>query len=221
MRRCAVRTDADDLTLDRYCKCSLARELSWWYCPVYLGYLAIGNSAALASLHMMFSSFGLIFALRVILVFVGAGVFGLFLYQSASSAGQEKVLGSNDLQRLCVGLGSRSDGTLSVLYHPPGCRPLAKSAAISNSINKASPRRDEFVSPGDEYYEQRQYPQILFPFLFGAGFLISGAVIPSTLSFRFFSSNSCYPNTHTASCNSRKIFWLPRRMGAFCPCRYI
>lgn len=62
--------------------------------PVYLGYLAMGNSATLASLHMMFSSFGLIFALRVILVFVGAGIFGVFLYQSASSEGQEKVLGS-------------------------------------------------------------------------------------------------------------------------------
>lgn len=62
--------------------------------PVYLGYLAMGNSAALASLRMTFSDFGLLFALRVILVFVGAGVFGVFLYQSASSAGQEKMLSS-------------------------------------------------------------------------------------------------------------------------------
>jgi anaerobic dimethyl sulfoxide reductase subunit C len=62
--------------------------------PVYLGYLATGNSATLASLRMMVSDFGLLFALRVILVFVGAGVFGMFLYQSASSAGQEKMLGS-------------------------------------------------------------------------------------------------------------------------------
>ena len=42
----------------------------------------------------MFSSFGLLFALRIVLVFVGAGVLGIFLYQNASSAGQEKVLGS-------------------------------------------------------------------------------------------------------------------------------
>jgi anaerobic dimethyl sulfoxide reductase subunit C (anchor subunit) len=61
--------------------------------PVYLGYLALGNSAALTSLQMMFSSFGFIFALRVVLVFVGAGVFGVFLYQTASATGQEKMLG--------------------------------------------------------------------------------------------------------------------------------
>jgi anaerobic dimethyl sulfoxide reductase subunit C (anchor subunit) len=61
--------------------------------PVYLGFLAMGNSAALASLRMMFSSFGLLFALRIVLVFVGAGVLGVFLYQNASSAGQEKMLG--------------------------------------------------------------------------------------------------------------------------------
>lgn len=61
--------------------------------PVYLGYLATGNSAAVTSLEMMFSSFGFLFALRVVLVFVGAGVFGVFLYQTASSAGQEKMLG--------------------------------------------------------------------------------------------------------------------------------
>jgi anaerobic dimethyl sulfoxide reductase subunit C (anchor subunit) len=60
--------------------------------PVYLGYLALGNSAALTSLQMMFSSFGFIFALRVVLVFVGAGVFGVFLYQTASATGQEKML---------------------------------------------------------------------------------------------------------------------------------
>jgi len=60
--------------------------------PIYLSTLATGNPAAMASLRMMASKFGLVFALRLILVFVGAGVFGLFLYQNASSAGQEKVL---------------------------------------------------------------------------------------------------------------------------------
>ena len=60
--------------------------------PVYLGFLAMGNSAALASLRTMFSSFGLLFALRIVLVFVGAGVLGVFLYQNASSDGQVKVL---------------------------------------------------------------------------------------------------------------------------------
>jgi len=62
--------------------------------PMYLGYLATGNAAALGSLQMLVSTHGLVFAIRLILVFVGAGVFGLFLYQNASSAGKEKVLGS-------------------------------------------------------------------------------------------------------------------------------
>jgi anaerobic dimethyl sulfoxide reductase subunit C (anchor subunit) len=62
--------------------------------PIYLGFLATGNTAALTSLREMYSSYGLLFALRLILVFVGAGVFGLFLYQNASSAGQEKMLGN-------------------------------------------------------------------------------------------------------------------------------
>jgi len=62
--------------------------------PVYVAYLATGNAAAVASLSAMISTFGVVFALRLILVFVGAGVFGLFLYQNASSVGQEKVLGS-------------------------------------------------------------------------------------------------------------------------------
>ena len=62
--------------------------------PVYLSYLSTGNSAALSSLQMMVSSYSLVFALRLILVFVGAGIFGLFLYQNTSSGGQEKMLGS-------------------------------------------------------------------------------------------------------------------------------
>lgn len=62
--------------------------------PLYVAYLATGNAAAIASLSMMISTFGVVFALRLILVFVGAGVFGLFLYQNASSVGREKVLGS-------------------------------------------------------------------------------------------------------------------------------
>jgi anaerobic dimethyl sulfoxide reductase subunit C (anchor subunit) len=60
--------------------------------PLYLTSLATGNTAAQASLTMLHSSFGLVFALRLILVFVGAGVLGVFLYQYASLAGQEKML---------------------------------------------------------------------------------------------------------------------------------
>lgn len=62
--------------------------------PIYLVYLSTGNAAATASLAMFYSKFGLVFFLRLFLVFVGAVVLGLFLYQNASSAGQVKVLGN-------------------------------------------------------------------------------------------------------------------------------
>ena len=43
---------------------------------------------------MLVRSYGVVFALRLILAFVGAGVFGLFLYQNAASPGHEKVMGN-------------------------------------------------------------------------------------------------------------------------------
>jgi anaerobic dimethyl sulfoxide reductase subunit C (anchor subunit) len=49
--------------------------------PIYLSTLAIGG-------------FGWLLFLRLVLAFVGAGVFAVFLYQNALSPGQEKVLSS-------------------------------------------------------------------------------------------------------------------------------
>jgi anaerobic dimethyl sulfoxide reductase subunit C (anchor subunit) len=60
--------------------------------PIYLTFLATGNAAAVSSLQSMYADHGLVFALRLILVFVGAGVFGLFLYQSTHTDGEVKVL---------------------------------------------------------------------------------------------------------------------------------
>ncbi len=61
--------------------------------PIYVGTLsASGSAVALTSTGMLLGEFGLIFALRLILVFVGAGIFGVFLYQNALSPGQEKML---------------------------------------------------------------------------------------------------------------------------------
>jgi anaerobic dimethyl sulfoxide reductase subunit C (anchor subunit) len=60
--------------------------------PIYVAYLAVGNAASLASASLMIGPFGLVFVLRLLLAFVGAGIFGLFLYQSARSAGKEKIL---------------------------------------------------------------------------------------------------------------------------------
>lgn len=61
--------------------------------PVYVGYLATGSAAALASVKLMVGPFSLVFILRLLLAFIGAGVFGIFLYQNAASPGKEKVLG--------------------------------------------------------------------------------------------------------------------------------
>lgn len=61
--------------------------------PIYIAYLAAsGSKYAIASAELMVGKYVVIFALRLILAFIGAGVFGVFLYQNALSPGQEKVL---------------------------------------------------------------------------------------------------------------------------------
>jgi anaerobic dimethyl sulfoxide reductase subunit C (anchor subunit) len=53
----------------------------------------MAGGGAAASVAMFVGNFGLIFALRLILVFLGAGVLGLFIYRAAVSPGKEQVLG--------------------------------------------------------------------------------------------------------------------------------
>ena len=43
---------------------------------------------------MMVRDFGVLLTLRLVLAFIGAGVFGFFLYQNAVSAGREKIMGN-------------------------------------------------------------------------------------------------------------------------------
>lgn len=62
--------------------------------PIYVAALASGSTTGLASVKLMSGSYGWILALRVLLAFLGAGVFGLFLYQNTLSAGKEKMLGT-------------------------------------------------------------------------------------------------------------------------------
>ncbi|MEP7356025.1 MAG: DmsC/YnfH family molybdoenzyme membrane anchor subunit [Anaerolineales bacterium] len=63
--------------------------------PMQLAYLAGSQSAAAnATAQLMFGSFGLIFGLRLVLVFLGAGVLSVFLYQNAMSPGREKIMGT-------------------------------------------------------------------------------------------------------------------------------
>jgi anaerobic dimethyl sulfoxide reductase subunit C (anchor subunit) len=61
--------------------------------PAYLLSLAAGSPQAVASAKLIAGPLGLTFFFRMVLAFVGAGVFGFFLYQNAQSAGREKVLG--------------------------------------------------------------------------------------------------------------------------------
>jgi len=62
--------------------------------PIYLASVAGGSAAGLASVKLLTGLFGWLLVLRVILAFVGAGVFAIFLYQNAMSAGHEKMLGN-------------------------------------------------------------------------------------------------------------------------------
>ena len=62
--------------------------------PLYAAYLVGAGPQAAESASMLVRSYGVVFALRLILAFVGAGVFGLFLYQNAVSPGHEKVMGN-------------------------------------------------------------------------------------------------------------------------------
>ena len=50
-------------------------------------------SGASASVGLMAGEFGVVFVLRLVLVFLGAGVLGIFVYRAAQQPGQEKVLG--------------------------------------------------------------------------------------------------------------------------------
>jgi anaerobic dimethyl sulfoxide reductase subunit C (anchor subunit) len=61
--------------------------------PLQTAYLAGSPlAAAQASAALLFTQFGLVLALRLALVFVGAGILGLFLYRNAISPGRERIL---------------------------------------------------------------------------------------------------------------------------------
>jgi anaerobic dimethyl sulfoxide reductase subunit C (anchor subunit) len=62
--------------------------------PVYLATLATGPQPSVESASLMLSDYGPILGLRLAFVFIGAGVLGLFLYRSASSAEREKIMGN-------------------------------------------------------------------------------------------------------------------------------
>lgn len=62
--------------------------------PIYLTTLSVGSAAAQESARMMIQDFGVLLGLRLGLAFIGASVFGFFLYQNASSPGRERIMGN-------------------------------------------------------------------------------------------------------------------------------
>src|SRR5579859_4133754 len=60
--------------------------------PLQLAYLAGGAPAAAASAALITGQYAVVFGLRLVLVFIGAGVLAAFLYRNALSAGREKLL---------------------------------------------------------------------------------------------------------------------------------
>lgn len=62
--------------------------------PLYMAFLSTQGPAALRSLDMMFTDYAVIFALRIIFVFAGAGVLAAYLFRKASVSGADKLLPS-------------------------------------------------------------------------------------------------------------------------------
>jgi anaerobic dimethyl sulfoxide reductase subunit C len=60
--------------------------------PLQLAYLAFQGGGALQGAQMMYGEYGVILFLRLVLVFVGAGVFGIFLFQNAKDKEKEQAL---------------------------------------------------------------------------------------------------------------------------------
>jgi anaerobic dimethyl sulfoxide reductase subunit C len=58
--------------------------------PLSLAFMSASGAGASAA--MLVGSYGVVFGLRLVLVFVGAGVLGLFVYRAAQSAGSEGLL---------------------------------------------------------------------------------------------------------------------------------
>ena len=89
-------------------QCTLLRETLRWIAlaamillgvelvvlPIYLVSVASANTAGYATIELMSGSLGWLLILRVVLVFLGAGVFAMFLYQNAMSVGKEKIVGN-------------------------------------------------------------------------------------------------------------------------------
>jgi len=71
--------------------------------PLYIAHLSSSNvPAAQRAIETLMNDYGLLFALRLGLVFFGAGVLAFFVYRSASSPGREGLLGNLALLAFAV-----------------------------------------------------------------------------------------------------------------------
>lgn len=61
--------------------------------PLYLAYLS-SSPATIAAGEMLAGSFNAILIVRLVLVFLGAGLFGTIVYRNAVTAGREKIMGN-------------------------------------------------------------------------------------------------------------------------------
>jgi anaerobic dimethyl sulfoxide reductase subunit C (anchor subunit) len=78
--------------------------------PLYLAYLSSQGSAAVESLNLMTGSLGSTLALRLILVFVGAGLLAVYLYRNASITGKENTFSTLVYSALILVLASEVMG---------------------------------------------------------------------------------------------------------------
>lgn len=60
--------------------------------PLYLAFLSTQGAAALQSLKLMFNEYGVLLAIRIVLVFAGAGVLATYLFKKASLAESNRTL---------------------------------------------------------------------------------------------------------------------------------
>jgi anaerobic dimethyl sulfoxide reductase subunit C (anchor subunit) len=78
--------------------------------PLYMAYLSSLGSAAMESLNLMMGSFGFTLALRLILVFLGAGLLAAYLYRNASIPGRENTFSTLVYSALILVLASEVMG---------------------------------------------------------------------------------------------------------------
>jgi anaerobic dimethyl sulfoxide reductase subunit C (anchor subunit) len=61
--------------------------------PLYVAHLSTGGAAASRSLDLLIGRYGIVFALRLGLVFLGAAILGAFIYWNAINPGRERIMG--------------------------------------------------------------------------------------------------------------------------------